>query len=558
MLLHLSVRDFAIVDALDLEFSAGFTALTGETGAGKSILIDALALALGERADADVVRAGTERAEVIAEFTVAESAPLADWLVENAFEGDDDRLLLRRVVDRNGRSRAFINGHPATVQQLREASDALVDVHGQHAHQSLLKRDSQRMLLDEQAGIGGLAAGVASAYREWSQAVRMREESERDAAMRAGERERLAWQVQELDRLAPKADEWETLGQEHQRLAHAASLIEGSQAALDALVEADGSASAAVSGVVSRLRSLLQYDASLAEVVELLDSAAAQIQEAGYGLRHYRDRIDLDPSRLSEVEARLDAMHSVARKLRIAPAELPAHADALRAQLAALAIASDPGTLAAREREAKGRYDALAAKLSAERKVAAGKLSEQVSGAMKELAMGGGRFEIALEPTEGGSAAGDEVVEFLVATNPGAPLRPLAKVASGGELSRLSLAIQVITSRAARVPTLIFDEVDAGIGGAVAEIVGRRMKVLGADRQVLCVTHLAQVAAQADHQWSVAKVGGPGAVRSRVSVLDAAGRIDEVARMLGGTEITATTRKHAAEMLGARDRNRSP
>lgn len=558
MLLHLSVRDFAIVDALDLEFSAGFTALTGETGAGKSILIDALALALGERADADVVRVGTERAEVIAEFTVAESAPLADWLVENAFEGDEDRLLLRRVVDRNGRSRAFINGHPATVQQLREASDALVDVHGQHAHQSLLKRDSQRMLLDEQAGIGGLAAGVASAYREWSQAVRMREESERDAAMRAGERERLAWQVQELDRLAPKADEWETLGQEHQRLAHAASLIEGSQVALDALVEADGSASAAVSGVVSRLRSLLQYDASLAEVVELLDSAAAQIQEAGYGLRHYRDRIDLDPSRLSEVEARLDAMHSVARKLRIAPAELPAHADALRAQLAALAIASDPGTLAAREREAMGRYDALAAKLSAERKVAAARLADQVSGAMKELAMGGGRFEIALEPTEGGSAAGDEVVEFLVATNPGAPLRPLAKVASGGELSRLSLAIQVITSRAARVPTLIFDEVDAGIGGAVAEIVGRRMKVLGADRQVLCVTHLAQVAAQADHQWSVAKVGGPGAVRSRVSVLDAAGRIDEVARMLGGTEITATTRKHAAEMLGARDRNRSP
>jgi DNA repair protein RecN (Recombination protein N) len=549
MLLHLSIHDFAIVDTLELDFELGFTALTGETGAGKSILIDALALALGERADADAVRPGAERADVVAEFAVEPGTSIARWLEEQALEGDPGRLVLRRVVDKGGRSRAFINGRVATVQQLRDASDSLVDIHGQHAHQSLLRRDAQRALLDEHAGLTPLVSAVAQAYRDWSNAQREREASERDSAARDAERGELAWRVQELDRLAPREREWETLGDEHTRLAHAASLVEGAQAALDVLTEAEGAAATTVSGVASRLRSLVQFDARLGEIVAMLDSATAQLQEAGYALRHYGSRVELDPARLAEVEARVDALHGMARRLRVAPGELAAFAEASRAQLAALDVASDPEALRMRESVARERYAELARELSDKRRVAAARLAADVSAAMKELAMGGGRFEIAMEPIEGGSAAGDEQVEFLVATNPGMPLRPLAKVASGGELSRLSLAIQVITSRAAQVPTMIFDEVDAGIGGAVAEVVGRKMKALGTDRQVLCVTHLPQVAAQADQQWTVAKVTSRGGVQSRVTVLDDAGRIEEIARMLGGAEITPTTRSHAAELI---------
>ena len=550
MLLHLSIRDFAIVDRLELDFERGFTALTGETGAGKSILVDALALALGERADADVVRSGADRAEVLAEFATDGVRGLDAWLADAALEGDPGRLLLRRVVDKSGRSRAFINGHSATVQQLREASDALVDIHGQHAHQSLLRGDAQRELLDSHAGIARLAQEVAGAHKAWRRAASVRADYERDASARAAERDRIAWQVEELARLTPKEGEWDALSNEHSRLAHAASLAEGAQAALDVVTEADGSASAAVSAAASRIRSLVQYDAALGEILEMLESASAQIQEAGYGLRHYRDRVELDPARLRDVEARIDALHGASRKFRVPPAELPLFAASLAEKLAALETAADPDALVAQENEAKRHYDELAARLSAERKSAAAKLAKQVTAAMKELAMGGGRFDVSLEAVDGGSPGGNEEVEFLVTTNPGMPARPLAKVASGGELSRLSLAIQVITSRSARVPTMIFDEVDAGIGGAVAEIVGRKMKALGADRQVLCVTHLPQVAAQADHQWSVAKGAANGVVRSQVTPLDGKARIEELARMLGGTEITATTRKHAAELLG--------
>jgi DNA repair protein RecN (Recombination protein N) len=550
MLVHLSIRDFAIVDRLELDFDRGFTALTGETGAGKSILIDALALALGERADADVVRAGADRAEVIAEFAIDGVPGLEAWLGDAALEGDPGRLLLRRLVDKGGRSRAFVNGHPATVQQLREASDTLVDIHGQHAHQSLLRADAQRELLDGHAGLAKLAADVASAFRAWRAAAAARADYEKDASARAAERDRIAWQADELARLGPKDGEWEALSQEHTRLAHAASLAEGAQAALDAVAEADGSASASVSAAASRIRSLVQYDPPLGEILDLLESASAQIQEAGYGLRHYRDRVELDPARLRDVEARIDALHGAGRKFRVPPSELPALAATLAEQLARLDIAADPNALIAQETAAMRHYDALAARLSTERNAAAAKLAKQVTAAMKELAMGGGRFEVALHAVAGGSPGGSEAVEFLVTTNPGMPARPLARVASGGELSRLSLAIQVITSRSARVPTMIFDEVDAGIGGAVAEIVGRKMKALGADRQVLCVTHLPQVAAQADHQWSVAKGAANGVVRSQVTPLEGKARIEELARMLGGTEITATTRRHAAELLG--------
>ena len=341
---------------------------------------------------------------------------------------------------------------------------------------------------------------------------------------------------------------------EQTRLAHAASLTEGAQAALEALSESDGSAAAALGAAAAKLRALKAYDAALNEPLELLDGAAAQLDEAAHALRRYSDRVELDPGRLAEVERRVDAIHSTARKFKVSPDTLIELAERLTVRLAELEVASDVDALRAQEEAAKGRYTQLAGKLSSARKDAAAKLARQVTAAMKELAMAGGRMEIALRPVDGGTAGGNETVEFMVAANPGTPPQPLAKVASGGELSRIGLAVQVITAKSAAVPTLIFDEVDAGIGGAVAEVVGRKLRTLGAERQVLCVTHLPQVAAQAAQQWSVAKMTVSGATRSRVVALDDKARIEEIARMLGGVEITATTRRHAAEMLGAATR----
>jgi DNA repair protein RecN (Recombination protein N) len=553
MLLNLSIRDFAIVDRLELEFRPGFTALTGETGAGKSILIDALSLALGDRAGGEQVRAGAERADVTADFSIEIVPELGRWLAEQALEGDANRLLLRRVVDRNGRSRGFINGHTATVTQLKEAGERLVDIHGQHAHQSLLRPEVQRAVLDAHAGLAALAGETGGAYREWQRLCRARLDHQHNAAARNVEREQLAWQVEELSRLALAPGEWDAIQSEHGRLAHAASLIDGVRAAIELLSESESAALGTLSGALSRLRPLTEYDAALRDTVAMLESGEAQLREAAYSLRHYADRVELDPARLREVEQRLEAVHGTARKLRVKPEALPELLISLRQRLADLEMTADLEALARQEQGARSRYDTLASRLSSERAKAATKLSREVNAAMKELAMSGGRFEVELRSLlPDGSVAGNELVEFLVSTNPGTEPRPLAKVASGGELSRISLAIQVITSRAAAVPTLIFDEVDAGIGGAVAEVVGRKLRALGEERQVLCVTHLPQVAAQAREQWSVAKASERGGARSRVAVLDQNSRIEEIARMLGGVAITATTRKHAAEMLGLR------
>jgi DNA repair protein RecN (Recombination protein N) len=554
MLASLSIRDFVIVDTLQIEFERGFSTLTGETGAGKSILIDALALALGDRADSEVVRPGAERAEIQAEFDIRKVKGLARWLEEQALEGDPGVLLLRRVVEREGRSRAFVNGRGATLAQLREAGEWLVDIHGQHAHQSLLKSDAQRKVLDSQAGLDGAASEVAQAYRRWHAAQRVRIEASTQAAAREAEREQLAWQAEELSRLGTTAGEWQTISGEHSRLAHAASLIAGVESAIEAVAEGDEAVATRVASLAAKLRGLLAYDAALAPVIEILESAHLQLDEAGHELRRYRDRADLDPSRLAEVESRLEALHATARKFRLKPEELVDRHASVRERLAELERTSDLAKLEAEEATMRAQYDVLASALTRSRKKAATKLAKEVSAAMKDLALGVARFDIALELIEGGSSAGNERVEFLVATNPGVEPRALARVASGGELSRISLAIQVITSKAAAVPTLIFDEVDAGIGGAVAEIVGRKLAELGASRQVLCVTHLPQVAAQAGAQWSVAKVESRGKVSSRVTALDERSRVEEIARMLGGTEITATTRKHAAEMLGARSK----
>ena len=548
MLRQLSLRDFVIVDRLELEFSSGFSVLTGETGAGKSILIDALALALGERGDAGVVRAGCDKAEIVALFDIAALPAVAAWLQANDLAADDD-LMLRRVVDANGRSRAWINGTPATVQQLREVGEHLVDIHGQHAHQSLLRSDAQRQLLDAHAGLEGQVRAVGEAWRQWRAADGAWREASTQAEALGREREDLSWQVQELAQLDLGEDEWAALDVEHRRLAHAASLIEGAHFALAALAEGDAACQETIDQVAGRLDSLAAFDPALAEVASVLASVQAELSDAVSSLRRYAERADLDPARLSQVEQRMEAVLAQARRFRVAPEALPEVLRAARERLDALTAASDLGGLERQAQVAEQEFRLLAGQLSEARQEAAQAMSVAVSASMTQLALGGGRFEVALLPQPAGTVHGLEQVEFRIAGVSGQEARPLAKVASGGELSRISLAIQVLTSRSAAVPTLIFDEVDVGIGGGVAEIVGRLLHELGLERQVLCVTHLAQVAARADAQWRVAKTTRAGEVLSSIQLLDAAERVQEIARMLGGVELTEITLQHAQEML---------
>ena len=550
VLRSLAIRDFVIVESMSLEFDAGFTVLTGETGAGKSILIDALALVLGARADASVVRQGAERAEVSAEFDIASLGEVRKFIQKQSLTGSEEGCLVRRVIDAGGRSRAFINGSAVTATQLRELGELLVDIHGQHQHQSLARASAQRDLLDAYGKLEAQAADVERAFRAWHERSNQRRAFETDAAAFTAERERLEWQVNDLAQLDFKAEEWPELTAEHSRLAHAASLIEAAEAGMEALSEGEGASLAQVNGVIARLKNLADYDPKLKEVLDVLEPAQVQLQEAVYSLRHYQQRLDLDPKRLREAEQRLDAIHSAARKYRTEPGELPAMLEAARKRLSELALAGDIDALRKLEAAALAAYSSEAKKLSAARRKAAKQLAEKVSTAMQTLAMSGGVFDIALTALDEPAAHGMENIEFLVSAHKGMTPQPLAKVASGGELSRVSLAIQTITSQVAQVPVLIFDEVDAGIGGRVAEIVGKLLKDLGKKHQVMCITHLPQVAACGDHQWRVAKSASGGKVTSRVSPLDKLARIEEIARMLGGVKITETTRKAAAEMLG--------
>ena len=551
MLRRLDILNFVIVDHLELDFAAGFGALTGETGAGKSIMIDALALALGDKADAGVVRVGAQRAEISAEFDLADNAPARAWLAANDFPLDDAVCLMRRVVDAAGRSRAYINGSTATLTQAREIGEMLADIHGQHAHHALLRGDAQRALVDAQAGHLALAREVNEAHRAWRQAHDARLNAERDVDAMMRERDMLEWQVGELDELGFDPAGWDELNNEHKRLTHAASLQEGVDRALGAVSESDAAAASVVEHEAARRAGLLEFDQGLGEAHGLLEAAAISLEEAASSLRRYRDRLDIDPTRLNEVEARIDAVMGLARKHRVGPAELGGVHERLAARLREVSALADPQALVEREAHAHAQYLALAKKLSAGRAKTAKALSQAVTDSMQDLALAGARFDIALEPLPEGAAYGLEAIEFRVSANANQPLRALAKVASGGELSRIGLAIQVIASQAAHTPTLIFDEVDVGIGGRVAEIVGKLLKQLGASHQVLCVTHLPQVAAQADWQWSISKQTEKGETVSAVTVLDDAGRIEEIARMLGGVNITATTRSHAAELLGS-------
>jgi len=548
MLRTLSIRDFVIVDSIELEFSAGFTVFTGETGAGKSILIDALTLALGGRGDASVVREGAAKADITADFSP--SAQAAEWLQAHEFAVEEGGALLRRVIDNAGRSKAYINGVAATAAQLRELGDLLVDIHGQHAHQSLMKADAQRALLDGQAGADTRA--VAAAYKAWRAVARQLEEFETNAANVLYERERLEWQVNELEKLAVKPGEWAEVTNEQSRLSHAASLLEGAQEALTMLSEAEEHPIISqLSSLNQKLGKLAAVDTGLQAVVDLIEPARIQLQEAVYAINDYLDRVDLDPERLRAVESRMEAIHSAARKFRVTEEELPEEHAKQAERLAQLADASDIEGLRKQEQKLKDAYLDVAKKLSTVRARAGRQLADAVTKAMQELSMTGGRFDIALNPCEP-SVHGVEQVEFLVAGHAGVAARPLAKVASGGELARISLAISVITSKAATTPTLIFDEVDSGIGGAVAEVVGRLLRRLGQERQVLCVTHLPQVASQGGQHFQVAKRTLPnGKTASRIDVLDSGARVEEVARMLGGLEITATTRQHARELLAS-------
>ncbi|NMG46675.1 DNA repair protein RecN [Azoarcus communis] len=549
MLRRLTIRDFVIVDRLELEFEGGFGALTGETGAGKSILLDALGLALGGRADSAAVRAGRDKADIVAEFDLPSAGGLLAWLEDQELPVDEEVVILRRVVDANGRSKAWINGTPVTQAQLRVAGDSLADIHGQHAHHALLRPDAQRTLLDTHAGAGGIAIEVADAWREWQRIASLRRNAEQDSAASARERELLSWQLKELRDLGFVPDDWVELNAEHGRLAHAAGLIEGADEAVDALGEGDYAVNAVLRRLSARLEEMAGIDAALGEVRDLLMSAAIQSDEALHALRRYRDRLDLDPGRLAEIERRIAAVMELSRKYRVPPEGLPALETEWAQRFDALEASADPARLEAAEVAARQAYMSAAARLSDLRRPAARGLSAEITEAMQTLAMAGGRFEVALQPSEP-SVHGLEVVEFQVAANQGQSLRGLAKVASGGELSRIGLAIQVMTSRDSATPTLIFDEVDVGIGGRVAEIVGQLLKKLGSDRQVLCVTHLPQVAACADWQWQIAKTDRGGETLSAVTALAARDRIEEIARMLGGVSITDTTRRHAAEMLG--------
>ncbi|MCV2359622.1 DNA repair protein RecN [Paucibacter sp. TC2R-5] len=547
MLRRLNLRDFVIVPELELDFAAGFSVLTGETGAGKSILVDALQLALGSRGDAGVVREGAARAEISAEFD--RPAHLNDWLEEAGFEDGGGTLLLRRVIDSQGKSRAWINGSSATVSQLRELADSLLDIHGQHAWQGLTRAPAVRALLDNYAGLDTSALGRA--YGAWKQASDNLAAAETRQTDLLRERERLAWQIGEVARLSPGLDEWDALNTEHQRLAHAASLLDAVRGALEALTEAEPSAESQTDGALTLLEKVLDYDARLLPAVEALRGAQAQLQDAGHTLSAYMHGTELEPARMQELDERISAWLTLARRYRRPPAELAHLLSQWQSELQALDAATDLAALNAALSAARGMFEQEAQRVSRERANAAPKLAAAITQAMQQLGMSGGLFEVSLLKQEQPQSFGLESAEFLVAGHAGSTPRPLAKVASGGELSRIALAIAVTTCQqdSGGVGTLIFDEIDAGVGGAVAEIVGRLMKQLGRERQVLAVTHLPQVAACADQHLLVAKAQHAGLTLSTVQAVAGEARVAEIARMLGGERLSSTSLAHAQEML---------
>jgi DNA repair protein RecN (Recombination protein N) len=553
MLTHLQIRDFAIVEAVELEFGPGFTVLTGETGAGKSILVDALLLAVGARADSGAVRHGAERAEVSATFDVNRNPAAAAWLEEQQVTHDGE-VVLRRSLSADGRSRAYVNGQTVPAQALRALGERLLDVHGQLEYQSLVRRGYQRELLDQSGELGPDVEAMRVAYRNWQSidaelATRVERDRDRDRRL-----ELLEHYVAELEALDPKPDEPRLLGEERRRIAALGRLAEGTLQLERLLVGEDGDVVTALGRAQAAIRNLVALDPSLAETARLIEEAAIAGREAAASLQRYAAGLEADPARQEWIESRLAALEDVARKHRVDPAELPELRDRLMRELSESRDgAAGLAALQQRLAEARRVRDRLAERLSDARRAAATRLDHGVTGLMQGLGMPGGLFETRIDARrpDDCSEHGRDDVEFRVSANPGQPARPLAKVASGGELSRISLALQVATLNAAHLPCLVFDEVDAGVGGAVAEMVGRQLRTLAASGQVLCVTHLAQVASQAERQVRVTKDTKRGETRTALAVLGPEERVEEIARMLGGARITERTREHAREMLQA-------
>ncbi len=542
------LRDFVIVRSLDLDLENGFTVLTGETGAGKSILIDALQLVLGARGDAGVVREGAQRCEISAEFLA--SGLVRRWLDDNGFAAEEgEPLLLRRSIDTQGRSRAWINGSAATAGQLKALADELVDIHGQHAWQSLTRPDAVRQLLDDYAQI--TTTELRNLWNIWRDSLRSLEDARARQATLQQERERLQWQIGELDKLAPQPGEWDELNLQHGRLAHAQGLIDAAQSALHALDEGEPGATGLVSRAIQALQEQQHIEPRYGELAAVLQGALAQLEDACHDLQHHANHTEVDPAALEALDQRLGQWLSLSRRYRCAPEELPQRLAEWKQSLAELERSTDLDALQQGERAAHQALVRAAKQVSKNRSAAAQRLSKAITEAMQGLGMAGGRFEVRLLPLDEPQAHGLENVEFLVAGHPGTTPRPVGKVASGGELSRIALAISVTTSQLGQAPTLIFDEVDSGIGGAVAQTVGQLMRQLGRDRQVLAVTHLPQVAACADHHLLVSKQQDAQGTASEVRVIDTDGRVRELARMLGGDRLSDTSLAHAREMLQA-------
>lgn len=554
MLLGLQIRDFAIVDRIEVEFSQGMTVLTGETGAGKSILVDALGLVLGDRGSPTLLRSGAKRAEFSAEFDISLLPHVKAWLEEQELD-EDEACLLRRVINADGRSRGFINGNAVPLQQLKKLGEMLLDIHGQHFHQSLGRRDVQREQLDHYGALLQQRAKTEEAYHLWRDLAEQLQKLRTADSDRASRLELLDFQLQELDALAVSKGEFEELQAERQKLQNSGKLADGVSTAIASLYDQDdGNVNSLLAEASRAVRSLAQFDAALQPVVEMLESASIQVSEAADSLRRYAEGIDMDPAHRDQVEERLDAIHSAARKHRVEAEELYALRDRLRAEFDELNNAEERGREIEQQAEAaETGYRKLATTLTAQRKKAAARFSAAVSEAMSGLGMPGGVFNASITPLKDDDARawGVDNIEFLISANPGQPAQPLSKVASGGELSRMSLAIQVIASDGSNIPCMIFDEVDSGVGGGVAEMVGRRLQQLGESRQVLCVTHLPQVASLADQHFRISKVTDGKATRTGVQALSKDERIEELARMLGGVEITTKTLEHAAEMLAA-------
>ena len=540
------LRDFVIVSELDLDLQQGFTVLTGETGAGKSILVDALQLVTGARADVSVIREGAQRTEVSAEFDHAPGLqPLLD---EAGFEAGDS-LLLRRTVDTQGKSRAWVNGSPATAQQLRAIGEHLIDIHGQHAWQSLTRPEAVRGLLDAYAQLS--TSELEKRWASWRQAQAALDKASQAQDSLQRERERLAWQIGELDKLDPQADEWPELNASHSRLANGQALLDAAQATVELLNDAESNALQALHSALQALQNQAHLEPEFADPIAALASSVAQVEDVTHTLRSYSRRTELDPERLAELDARMTLWVSLARRYKRAPDELHALLCGWREELAQLDAAADLQGLQAAEAKARTAFMAEAKTVSAQRAKAAPRLAKAITQAMQGLGMQGGQFAVALEPLAQPQQSGLEEVQFLAAGHAGSTPRPVGKVASGGELSRMALAIAVTTSQLGTAQTLIFDEVDSGVGGAVAETVGRLMRQLGVDRQVLAVTHLPQVAACADHHMLVAKQLQGKATLSTVAAVLGEARVLEIARMLGGEKLSSTTLAHAKEMLQA-------